>query len=135
MNHAARPSSALLALILAAGGLAACSSDQPAVCDDVDAVQSSVDNLKDAQVSENGLNAVKADLTQIQQDLKKLQTDAKAEFGGEASKVKTAVTSLEGSVNAAKSDPTASTLSAVGTAIKGVESSLTSLQNAVSDTC
>ena len=104
MHHAARSLSTLLAVVLAASGLAACGSDKPAVCDDVDTLQSSVDNLKDAQVSENGLNAVKADLTQIQQDLRQLSTDAKAEFGDDVSKVETAMTSLRSSVAAAKSD-------------------------------
>ena len=60
-------------------------------------------------------------MTQIQQDLQQLGTDARAEFGDDASKVETAATSLQSSVAAAKPDPSASTLSAVGTEIQAVE--------------
>ena len=117
------------------GALAACSSDQPAVCDDVDALQSSIDNLKDVQVSENGLNAMSSTLTQIKQDLQQLGADAKAEFGDEADAVRAAVTSLEESVDGAKADPSGTTLSAVGTAVTGVDTSLSALTEAVSGTC
>ncbi len=135
MTHATRLVPTLLAMVIAASGLAACGGDKPAVCDDVDALQASVGNLKDVQVSENGLNALSTDLTQIRKDLQQLGTSAKAEFGDDASKVDSAVKGLQSSVSAAKSAPSASTLSAVGTAIKGVQSSLSALQDAVSETC
>ena len=49
---------ALFALtLLAAAGLSACTSDKPAVCSSVDELQTSVDNLKDIQLGENGLSA------------------------------------------------------------------------------
>jgi hypothetical protein len=135
MTRAARLVPTLLAVVIAASGLTACGGDKPPVCDDVDALQSSVDNLKDVQVSENGLNALSSDLTQIKGDLQQLTTDAKAEFGDDVSKVDSAVKGLQSSVTAAKSAPSASSLSAVGTAVKGVQSSLSALQDAVSGTC
>ncbi len=135
MAQSARLGSTFLAVVLAAGGLAACGGDQPAVCDDFDALQSSVENLKDIQVSENGLTALSPALTQIKKDIQQLVADAEAEFGDDASKVKAAVTSLQSSVAAAKSDPTATALSAVGTAVGGVQSSLVALRDAVSGTC
>jgi hypothetical protein len=135
MAQSARLGSTLLAVVLAAGGLAACGGDQPAVCDDFDALQSSIDNLKDIQVSENGMTALSPALTQIKKDLQQLVADAEAEFGDEAGEVKTAVASLQSSVTAAKSDPTATALSAVGTAVGGVQSSLVALRDAVSGTC
>jgi hypothetical protein len=113
--------------------LAACGGDQPAVCDDVDALQSSVDNLEDVQLSENGLNALSSAVPTTRQDLQQLRTDAKAEFGDDASKVETAVTSLKSSV--AAPNPSASTLSAVGAAIQAIDSSPSALQDAVSGTC
>jgi ABC-type phosphate transport system auxiliary subunit len=127
--------STILAAVVAAIGLTACGGDQPPICDDVDTLQASVDNLKDVQVSENGLNALSADLGQVQQDVRQLVTDAKAEFGDEASKVAAAVQSLQSSVHSARSEPNATTLSVVGTAVQGVDSSLSALQDAVSDTC
>jgi copper chaperone CopZ len=135
MAHTTRLCPTLLAIVVSAGALTACGSDKPPVCDDVDALQTSVGNLKDVQIKDNGLNALSTDLTQVQKDVRQLGTDAKAEFGDEANKVKTAVASLQGSVTAAKSDPTASTLSAVGAAVRTVQSSLTALQDAVSNTC
>jgi hypothetical protein len=135
MSHTARLVSTLLAAVVAFSGLVACGGDQPAVCDDLDAVQASVDNLKDIQVSENGLTALSPALSQVKQDLQQLVMDAKAEFGDEASKVQTAVTALQGSVATAKSERTASSLTDVGTAVGVVRSSLTALQDAVSGTC
>ena len=41
----------VVAALLAALSLGACSSDQPAVCSSVDALQSSMDNLKDVTLS------------------------------------------------------------------------------------
>jgi len=121
--------------VLMTGAMAACSSDKPAVCDDVDTLQSSIDNLQDVQVSENGLNAMSSTLTQIKQDLQQLGADTKAEFGDEADAVRASVTALEESVDGAKADPSSTTLSAVGTAVTGVEGSLTALIEAVSGTC
>jgi hypothetical protein len=126
---------ALLAIVVGASVLAACGGDQPAVCDDVATLQSSVDNLKDVQVSENGVNALTSQLTQIKQDLQQLGTSAEAEFGDDVSKVETAFTSLQSSVAAAKSERTAASLSAVGAAIEGVGASLTAMKEAVSGTC
>jgi hypothetical protein len=127
--------STILAVVVTASGLTACGSDQPPICDDVETLQSSVDNLKDVQVSENGLNALSAELSQVQQDVRQLVTNAKAEFGDEASTVESAVQSLQSSVDSAKSEPNATTLSAVGTAVQGVDGSLSAMQDAVSGTC
>jgi len=135
MARSARLVPTLLAIVVGASGLVACGGDKPAVCDDVDALQSSVDNLKDVQVSENGVNALTSQLTQIKQDLAQLGTSAEAEFGDDVSKVETAFTSLQSSVAAAKSERTAASVSAVGTAIEGVTSSLSAMQDAVSGTC
>jgi hypothetical protein len=135
MTRAGRLVPTLLAVVMAAGGLAACGGDQPAVCDAVDSLQASVDNLKDVQLSENGVNALTSALTQVKQDLQQVGTDAKAEFGDDVSTIEAAVTSLQSSVAAAKSGPTAATLAAVGTAIEGVGTSLAALQDAVSGTC
>ena len=135
MTQAARLVLTLVAVLVAASGLAACGADEPPVCDDLDALASSVGNLKDVQISENGPTALSADLTQIRQDLQQLGTDAAAEFGDDASKVESAVTSLRRSVATDMSEPSASTLSAVGAAIEGVASSLSALPDAVSGTC
>ena len=52
-----------------------------------------------------------------------------------AANIEAALASLQSSVAAAKSERTASSVSAVGMAIEGVTSSLSAMQDAVSGTC
>jgi hypothetical protein len=129
------PALVLVALLTALVGLTACSSDKPAVCDDADALRQSVDNLKEVQIGDNALSTLSSDVSQIQQDVKHLGSDAKSEFGGDVDQVSSAATQLEDSVNAAKANPSASTLGAVGTAIQSFGTSVDNLVDAVKDTC
>lgn len=124
-----------LVAVAAAICLTACASDEAAVCEDVDTLESSVEGLKDVQVSEDGLSTLSSDVTQIQEDVAQLRSDAKSEFGDEVDQVQSMATTLEGSLEAAKSAPSPSTLSAVATAIESVDSSVSALGDALTGTC
>ena len=126
---------AVVLLVIIGGTVTGCSSDQPAVCDDLDSVQRSVDHLKDVQISESGLTAMGTELRQLQQDLQQLSKDAQAEFGDEVDKVQSSVNTVRSSVTDARATPTISTLSAVGASIRSVQTNFNTLVDALADTC
>jgi hypothetical protein len=121
------------------GTLAAASAcgteDKPAVCDSVAAVQSSVDHVQDANVSENGLTQLRTDLDQLKRDLQQLTADAQAQFATQAAAVKASAQVFTGSLTTARSAPDAANLSAVRTAITGLQSSVQQLSESVKSTC
>jgi cell division septum initiation protein DivIVA len=118
--------------VLGAGG---CSTAEPAVCDSFAAVQNSLDHLRDANVSENGVTQLRADLTELRADLQQLYADAQAQFGGQVQAVRTAVNELTSSLSAARATPDGKTFEAVRTARAGLQTSVQSLGDAVSGTC
>lgn len=115
-------------------GLSAC-SDQPAVCDDVDALKSSVENIKDAQLGENGLDTITTQLSLMKNSLKEIQGSASSMYPTEVAAVRSAADSLSTSVSAATSDPTASSIAAVADSVTRLASAVGDLGTAVKDTC
>jgi hypothetical protein len=125
-------SAAALLVVLA---LAGCSDDQPAVCDSLDAVRASVDDVMDANVSENGLSQVSTSLSALKQSLQQLGTEARTQFESQITSVRTAADQLSTSVSAAKADPTAATLGVVRDAMTSLGEAVNSLGTAMADTC
>jgi hypothetical protein len=121
--------------LLVAVALAGCGSDQPAVCDSLDAVRASADDVRDANVSENGLSQVRAGLTALNQNLQQLGTEARTQFESEITAVRTAADQLSTSVSAAKADPTSATLDVVRDAMTSLAEAVNSLGDAMADTC
>jgi hypothetical protein len=118
--------------VLTAGG---CGTDQPAACAHLDAVQASLDHVRNANVSENGLSQLRTDLSQLQANLIQLRTDAQAKFPTEIDGVRGAANQLAASVATARATPDASTFAAVRTALSGVQDSVQHLADAMSGTC
>jgi hypothetical protein len=118
--------------VLVTGG---CGTDQPAVCDSLAAVQTSMDHVRNANVSENGLTQLQTDLTQLRADLVQLRTDAQTQFPTQIEGVRTAVNQFAASVAAARATPEATTLAAVRTGMSGVQDSVRHLADAMSGTC
>jgi hypothetical protein len=110
--------------LLVTGG---CGTDDPAVCDSLAAVQTSIDHVRNANVSENGLAQLQTDLTQLRADLIQLRTDAHSQFPAQIEGLRTAVNQFAGSVAAARATPDATTLAAVRT--------VRDLADAMSATC
>jgi hypothetical protein len=117
---------------LTAGG---CGSDQPPVCDSLAAVQTSLDHVRNTNISENGLSQLQADVSQLRADLIQLRTDGQVKFATEIEGVRGAVNQFAASVAAARATPNATTLGAVGTAKSGVQESVRRLGDAMSGTC
>lgn len=123
-----------VATLLLATGLAGC-SDQPAVCDSVDELRASVDNLKDINLSENGLGEISDSLSAIEDDVRQVASDAKGEFSDQVDQVDADFTELGSSVDAARQDTSASTLGAVGAAVSTLGDDVEALVDDVSSTC
>jgi len=124
--------------LLLAGSTAGCAGDEPtvpAVCESAEAVKRTVEHIKNANVSENGLSAIKPYVSDLLQQLNVLAVDARAQFGAQADGLRASVTALQASVDAAREDPNRDKLSAVRTAVDGVRTSARTLQDALRQTC
>ena len=125
----------LVSLLLLVPALAACSEDTPAVCDDVQALQTSMDDLRSTDVSQEGLDAVSDQLATMRDQVDTLVADASDEYASEADVVKQQVSRLGDDLRAAQADPSAATLATVGEDVRAVGRSLQDLATAVDATC
>jgi hypothetical protein len=125
----------LMAILVALTGLAGCSSDQPDVCTSMDALEASVDNLKNVQLGENGLAEVETYLTQIRDDITDVTDAAKEQYSSEVDAVTDAVDDIDEVLRIAKDQPSAATLRPLAEGVTALASGLTALQRAVSDSC
>jgi hypothetical protein len=125
---------ALAAAVTLAFSLAGC-SDQAAVCDSVDALQASVDNLGDINLSENGVGAISGSLSQIESDLRQVKADASAEWSDQVDGIEADTDELSTTVETAQEGATAATLGAVGTAVRTLLDDVEALAADVGSTC
>lgn len=123
----------LLTLMLAVSGCGG--KDKPAVCGDVDALQSSISALTDIKVQQGALPELKTKLAQVQTDAASLKTDASSEYGTEIDAVDAAATAVKSSVDAAIATPNATTIAAAVATLGQLKTALTGLQSAVKSTC
>lgn len=133
----ARPSPALapvLLLVLLLGGVTGCSS-QPAVCDDVDALRQSVDDLRNTSVTDDGLDAVTSRLQDLRAALRQLSDDASNEYAPEIAGVRSSASSLGSALEQAASSPSAESLSRIRTDVEALTTAVEDLGTAVADTC
>ncbi|MEV6300591.1 hypothetical protein AB0M02_14385 [Actinoplanes sp. NPDC051861] len=122
--------------VLAAGGCAA--DDEPAapaVCDSFAAVQNTVNHIREVNVSENGLVAIRPYVAQLLNELNQLVLDAKAQFGAQADQLRATVDQLQTSVGTAREDPNVTNLAAVRTSVGAVRESAVSLRDVIAGTC
>jgi hypothetical protein len=119
---AARCSGLVAVCVMAAALLTARSStsSKPAVCTDAANLKTSVQDLKNVNVRENGVSAVSDQLSKIEQQFNTLKTDAKGKYSTQIDAMSKALSGLSSSVSAAKSNVNGATLSAVATSAKSV---------------
>ena len=125
----------LMAMLVALTGLAGCSSDEPDLCTSMDSLESSVGNLKDVQLGENGLAEVETYLSQIRDDITDVTAAAKEQYSSEVDAVTDAVDDIDEVLRIAEDKPSAATLGPLKEAVTALNSGLTALQQAVSDSC
>jgi hypothetical protein len=124
----------VVAAVVLFGG---CTDDEnrPAVCDSYDTVQASADDLRNANIGENGLTLVRTDLQDLRQSLEQLLDDARALYQPQVDAITVAVEQLATTVTAARAEPTAMTLLAVGDAAAWLRETVHRLGTAMADTC
>lgn len=141
------------AVLLAATGLAGCSSDattasssssapasasasaSTAVCADADALQASVNALIDTKVIQEGTSAVQTRFATVQSDAQTLIATAKDEFAPETSALESSLTALQTAVQGLTDSPSAADAAAVAAALGPVKDSAQELVDAVKGTC
>jgi hypothetical protein len=116
-------------------GIGGCSSDQPSVCDHLDAAQANMNQIRNANVSENGLAPLRANLQQLKANVQLVLGEAAAQFAPQVEAVKTTADQVSATVAEARETPDAAHLSAVRTALGTLQASLRSLGDAMSGTC
>jgi len=122
-------------VLLAPLGAGACGADEPPVCKSLAAVRNSAGQIRNANVSENGLSQLKADLTELNLALRQFGGEARTEFAAEIEAVRAATTRLSASVSTARATPDAASLAAVRPSLNALRASVQSLAAAASGTC
>ena len=116
-------------------GLTACVADEPAVCDDVDAMNATMDDLRDVEIGENALSVLSTELSELKSEADTLVEDASEEYATEIDAVRSGLTSLESDLEAAVEQPTAASLAEVSEGVQGLGASVDGLVDAVQETC
>ena len=126
-------------LALAAGiavGLAGCAeSQQSKTCAQADKVRSSIENVRNVNLSENGMVALQSAVAQVGTELDLLRTTLRADAQVQVVAVQTAVGQLRTAVATAVADPTQANLDAAGAARDAARSSIQNLATAVTSGC
>lgn len=132
-----KPTAALaVPTLMLAVSLVACSEDKAAVCTSVDDLKSSVQKVKDVDVtSSTGLSDLQSSLQSVEDDLANVKSDAKSEFDAQINKVESSYGALKTSAEAAKADPSAATVTAVRTALTTFGADAQTLVGDVQSTC
>ncbi|WP_433829898.1 hypothetical protein ACQP2E_09415 [Actinoplanes sp. CA-015351] len=125
----------LAAAVLGTSGCAGSESDAPAVCESFATVQNTVTQIRNANVSENGIVAVRPYVAELLNQLNQLVLDAQAQFKPQADQLRITVDQLSASVDGARADPGAATFAAVRGAITAVGDSARALRDAIGGTC
>ena len=122
--------------VMSSAALVACGEDTPAVCGSAEQLQSSFDDLKDIDITEeNGPEEFKSQVETVDGDLDQLTNDAKAEFSSQVDTVIATFEGLKTSAQAATADPSADTLAAATTAMSAFTTEVQALIKDVESTC
>ncbi|WP_433788890.1 hypothetical protein [Actinoplanes sp. CA-252034] len=108
---------------------------QAAVCESYQAVQNTVEHIRQTNVSENGLSALRPYLRQLIEQLQQFVTDAQAQFGPQTDVLRAAVDRLSASVDTARTDPSLTNLSVVRGDVAGVRTGAQNLRATIQATC
>ena len=131
-----RLAGAAIATLLLGVTLVGCGNDKPAACGDVDALETSLNSVKDIDpTSSNAVNEWELAISNIQSDIEQIHTDAKDQFSSQIDAVNSSMAALKTSVSAAKADPTAANVAAAGAAATPVTTDVQTLISDVKSTC
>ncbi len=126
----------IAAAVLVLSGLAAgCSSSKPAYCTAASQLKTSVHNLGNVNVAQNGLSSLQTALGKVQTSAKTFATDAKSAYPSQTTALKNSLSSLENAIKSAKGQPPLTAAAAVVPALTQVKTSASNLQSAVKGKC
>jgi hypothetical protein len=130
-----RGPAALAALLVSLLPLTACGADQPPVCSSIDDLSTSMNHLGELQLGENGRAQMESQLTEVRADIDQVRTDAHQQYGAQVAAVTAAAADVRTQLQAAKADPSASTLKPLRAAITDLGSGVRALSDTVAGTC
>lgn len=127
----------LPAAVLVMAGLAAgCGSSKPDYCKAGDQLKTSVQNLGNVDVANNGLDSLTTALSSVKSDASTFATEAKSEYAPQTTALQQSLTGLDTAVKAAQGQPlTAASTQAITSSLTQVKTAATDLQNAISGKC
>ena len=136
VNHLrSRAVLALPALVLVLATGCGGSSSKPSVCDERDAVKTSVNDLLAVNPVSDGLNAVKTKLDAVNTSVKNLAGAAGDQYKPQITALQTSLKTLTSQVDALGSSPSASGLAAIPASAQQVATDFKSLTDAISSAC
>jgi hypothetical protein len=137
MTRTRRAAVVLLWVALVPAGLSGCGggSQTPAFCDDLDALNASMNKLKETDVRAEGVEAAKTQLKVIGDDLDQLSADAKEQFAPQITEVKTQAAELGVTLKAATAAPSEASISAARRDVGELKNAFLDLQAALQATC
>jgi hypothetical protein len=125
-------------LLLVGAACAGCSSDvatAPAVCSSADALEASVTDLGDVQVTENGMASLKDAVASVKSDLQQVVDDASSQYATQVGQLQTGFDAVQAAAGTALAAPSAATVTAVVSSIKTLGTDVTSFVDEVASTC
>jgi hypothetical protein len=143
MTDASRPGRGgwlrVLAAALIASGLAAgcssSSSSKPAYCTAASQLKTSVQNLGQVNVAENGLGSLQSALSSVSTNAKTLATEAGSAFAPQTTALQSSLSSLDTAITSAKGQAPVTAATTVATALAQAKTSASNLVNATSGKC
>jgi hypothetical protein len=134
MTAARTVTGALISFALVGLGVGACGG-QPAVCDDVQSLQTSWQDIKRAKPGEGGLSTITTELDTMQTTVKQLGADASSQYSSQVKAVRASTATLGSSVESATSNPTSASIAQVANDVRAVGQAIEDLGTALSNTC
>jgi hypothetical protein len=117
---------------------AGCSSDSespPSLCSSVDALQASVADLRDVQVTDDGITAVQDAVAAVRTDLGQVGNDATSQYASQVDELEADFDAVESAAGAAQAAPSADSLRAVVSSIGTLADDVAGFADDVASTC
>ncbi len=123
-------------LILVLSGLAAgCSSSKPAYCTDAANLKTSVSDLSNVNVRQNGLSSLQTALNSVRTNASTLASEAKSTFAPQITALQNALSSLGTAIKSATGESPVTAATAVASSLAQVKNTASALQSAVAGKC
>jgi hypothetical protein len=111
------------------------SGHPPALCSSVHELQASVDQLRNVNLGQGGLQALQTQLAAVNGDLQQVIGDASAQYRTQVDRIKADLATVKTAAGAAVADPGAATLAAIRPALTTVVNDVNALGDQVSKGC